>query len=280
MRIIYRVKPCCVVGLGGFVTGPGGMAAWLMRVPLVIHEQNAIPGLTNSWLARFARKVLSGFPGAFSHQNTDRFSVTGNPVRDTIIKLAQHSSQTVKYGEALKILVVGGSLGATAINELMPHAVSLIPENARPHIWHQTGNQHLHLTQSTYEKWHVNANVVAFIDDMATAYSWADLVVCRSGALTVSELSAAGVASVLIPYPYAVDDHQTANAMFLVRANAAVLMQQREISADGLARLLMHFDKHREQLDQMARAAKAEGKSYATQEVITHCLEVVNEHAA
>jgi UDP-N-acetylglucosamine--N-acetylmuramyl-(pentapeptide) pyrophosphoryl-undecaprenol N-acetylglucosamine transferase len=278
--IIHKIKPLCVLGMGGFVTGPGGVAAWLTKTPLIIHEQNAIPGLTNTLLAKIADKILEAFPHAFMLKQEQSAIVTGNPIRRDIIELpAPHQDQN-SINCALKVLVVGGSLGATAINDLLPRTLALMPVAARPTIKHQTGAQHLENTQSLYKKLNVDAEVLSFIDDMASAYAWADLVICRSGASTVSELSMAGVASILIPYPHAVDDHQTANALFLVRNNAAVLMQQRDISADELVRLLTTFNHDRSRLNAMALAARAQATPYATELVVEQCLEASYERAA
>lgn len=281
LMVINKVKPLCVLGMGGFVTGPGGIAAWLTKTPLVIHEQNAIPGLTNTLLAKIADKILEAFPNAFMFKQEKSAIVTGNPIRRDIIKLLALEQREQKTTDSvLKVLVVGGSLGASAINDLLPRTLALMPATARPIVKHQTGAQHLENTQALYKKLNVEAEVFCFIDDMASAYAWADIVICRSGALTVSELSMAGVASILIPYPHAVDDHQTANALFLVRNNAAVLMQQRDISADELVRLLTTFNHDRSRLNAMARAARAQARPYATELVVAQCLEASYERAA
>lgn len=281
MFVMRKTKPLCVLGMGGFVTGPGGVAAWLMKIPLIIHEQNAIPGLTNTLLAHLADSVLEAFPHAFAPHKDRPVVVTGNPVRREIVNLVlQHDEQPLNTEAALKVLVVGGSLGAAAINELLPRTLALMPITERPIVKHQTGNQHFETTKARYQTLNVQADVLPFIEDMATAYAWADLVICRSGALTVSELSMVGVASILIPYPHAVDDHQTANALALVRANAAVLMQQRDISADELVRLLTTFNHDRSRLKLMAAAARAQAQPNATEMVVAKCMEAAYATAA
>jgi len=264
VRVIRRFKPHCVLGMGGFVAGPGGLATKLLGVPLVLHEQNAIPGLTNRLLRPYANRTLQAFPGSFS----DGQAITvGNPLRANI---TQHKSDH----DGLRVLVVGGSLGALALNELVPVAMASIRADERPQIWHQTGPKHHQVTQTEYDKAEVVAKVDAYIDDMGLAYAWADLVICRAGALTVSELAGAGVASILVPYPHAVDDHQTANAAVLVNAGAAILLPQTQLSPITLSEKIMTFQSHPITLDNMAEAALTCAAPKAAYTVAQHCMEI------
>lgn len=234
-RIIRAYDPQLVVGLGGFASGPGGLAAWLARRPLVIHEQNAVAGLTNRALARLARRVYAAFPQAFP----GRGEVIGNPVRPEIAALGERPRPAeAMHGRPLRLLVVGGSLGARALNETLPGALAVLPEDRRPEVRHQAGRDKDAATREAYVAQAVVADVTAFIDDMAGAYDWADLVVCRAGALTVAELAAAAKPALFVPFPHAVDDHQTANARALVERGAARLMPEQEMSAASLAEVL------------------------------------------
>lgn len=272
LAVLRRVKPDAVLGMGGFASGPGGLAAWLTGCPLVIHEQNAIAGLTNSVLTRFAKRVLQAFPGAFKGQ--DKGEVVGNPVRGPILQLAAPERRFAARSGALRLLVVGGSLGAKAINEVLPAALAQLPAEQRPEVWHQTGKRNIDETRALYQQAGVEARVVPFIERMDEAYGWADLVLCRSGALTVSELAIAGVASVLVPFPHAVDDHQSANAQFLARRGAADAVAQRELTQERVLALLSRYGQ-REQLLQMAQAARAEGRPDAGERVAAVCMEVM-----
>lgn len=263
-REIRRIQPDVVVGFGGFVTFPGGMMAALSGRPLVLHEQNSIPGLANKVLARFAKRVLTGFPEVF--QNGEW---CGNPVRPTIAAVPPPEQRFAGRSGRLRLLVVGGSLGAQALNEAVPQALALLPEEERPEVVHQSGEKHLDALQENYKRAGVAVHAVAFIEDMAGAYEWADLVVCRAGALTVAELAAAGAASILVPFPHAVDDHQTANARFLANAGAAILLQQAELSAERLS--LLH-NLSRGQLQQMAERARALAKPEAAADVAKVCM--------
>src|SRR5881396_3334226 len=224
-RAIFAHRPDVVLGMGGYISFPGGMMAALLGRALVVHEQNAIPGFANKVLAGVADRVLCAFPGALK-----RATLTGNPVRPEIAEIAAPDSRYAERSGPLRILVLGGSLGAKALNEVVPQAVALLT-GERPVLTHQSGAQHVDSLRRAYSAAGVPAKTSAFIEDMAAAYAEADLVVCRAGATTVAEIAAAGVASVLIPYPYAVDDHQTANARFLADAGAAVLVPQSELSA-------------------------------------------------
>jgi UDP-N-acetylglucosamine--N-acetylmuramyl-(pentapeptide) pyrophosphoryl-undecaprenol N-acetylglucosamine transferase len=252
-RVLRRVKPDAVLSMGGFVAGPGGVMAWLTRVPLVVHEQNAVPGLTNRVLAALADRVLSGFPGAFGSLAAARH--VGNPVRREIAELAPPETRLAERSGRLQLLVIGGSQGTKAFNDIVRQAVCVMPAAARPEVWHQCGRGMAESTQAAYGD--CAARVVEFIDDMASAFSWADLVLCRAGAMTVAEVAAAGVAAILVPYPHAVDDHQTANARLLVEADAATLLPQTELTAERLATVLSECTDNRELILKMARAARS-----------------------
>ena len=264
VRVIRRFKPHCVLGMGGFVAGPGGLAAKLLGVPLILHEQNAIPGLTNRLLRPFANRTLQAFAGSFSDGQA---TTVGNPLRSNI---TEHKSEH----DGLRVLIVGGSLGALALNELVPMGMASIVTDERPEIWHQTGPKHHQVTQAGYDKANVVAKVEAYIDDMGLAYAWADLVICRAGALTVSELAGAGVASILVPYPHAVDDHQTANATVLVSAGAAILLPQAQLSAATLSENIKALRSHPTTLDNMAAAALTCAAPKAAYTVAKHCMEI------
>jgi len=251
LRVLLKRKPCAVLGMGGFASGPGGLMAWLIRKPLLVHEQNAIPGLTNKILARVATVVLQAFPAVFKGAVT-----TGNPVRQSICEIGKPEERfAVRHGK-LRVLVVGGSLGAVKLNEILPQALAKIAQPQRPEVIHQTGMNNIEAAKTGYQQAGVEAKVEAFIDDMPAVYEWADLVVCRAGAMTVFELAAAGVASILVPYPHAVDDHQTHNAQYLVAAGAAIIKQQNELTPEWLVDVITDFSANREKLFHMAVAAR------------------------
>lgn len=269
-REIRRVRPDVVLGMGGYISFPGGMMAALAGCPLVIHEQNSIAGLANRVLAKVADRVVCGFPGALPKSEW-----AGNPVRPEIAQLPppaeRFAARDNDLGEPLRLLVLGGSLGAAAINEMVPKGLSLIPEEERPVVVHQAGGKHLARLEENYAAAGVRANCVAFIEDMAGAYEWADLVLCRSGALTVAELAACGLASILVPFPHAVDDHQTANAKFLSAAGGAFLLPQHEMTPESVS-LVRNYT--RSQLLQMAEKARSLAKPEAAEEVARVCEEV------
>ncbi len=269
VRVMRHRRPAAVLGMGGFVTGPGGFTAWLLRKPLLIHEQNAIPGMTNRILARFATTVMEAFPGAI-HGRSDVID-TGNPIRDDLTRLPPPEQRLQGRQGPLHLLVVGGSLGAAALNEVVPQALAALPEEQRPEVWHQAGKRNIDATLELYRQAGVQGRVAPFIDDMAEAYAWADLVLCRAGALTVSELAAVGVGAVLVPYPYAVDDHQTSNARYLSDAGAAVLVPQPQLTVERLRDLLAGLD--RAQLIAMAGAARALARPDAARRVAQLCME-------
>jgi UDP-N-acetylglucosamine--N-acetylmuramyl-(pentapeptide) pyrophosphoryl-undecaprenol N-acetylglucosamine transferase len=264
-RHIRSLKPDVVLGLGGYVAFPGGMMASLLNRPLALHEQNAIAGLTNRLLAQVSDKVMVAFPEALKGAEW-----TGNPIRNEIAAIPPPEKRFEGRQGPLRLLVVGGSLGAQALNEALPKAVSLLQE--RPRVVHQAGEKHLETLKKNYASARVEGELVAFIDDMARRYAEADLVICRAGAVTVAELSAGGMASILVPFPHAVDDHQTANARFLSDRGAAILIQQRDLSPEKLAGLIRSMDRIR--LLDMARKARALGKPDAARVVAQRCMEI------
>lgn len=274
LAVVRSLKPDCVIGMGGFVTGPGGMAAWLTKTPLLVHEQNAIAGLTNRILARFAKTVMEAFPGSFGPQRVTR--CTGNPVRQDLARIAEPAARFEGRSGPLRLLVVGGSLGAQAINQRVPEALAKLDANIRPVVRHQSGNKNLEAAREAYQAAGVEATIEPFIEDMAEAYEWADLVLCRSGALTVSELCIAGVGAILVPYPHAVDDHQTRNGQQMVAAKAAILIPQQKLSAELLADTLAELCSDRSRVTNMAQAARSLARPDATERVVNYCLEAAN----
>jgi len=273
LLILCRRRPAVVLGMGGFVGGPGGIAAWLMRIPLLIHEQNAIVGTTNRWIAPLAHTVMEAFPGTFSKP---RHAVcTGNPVRAEIAAIVPPDRRLDLTRPVMRILVLGGSQGARILNEVVPSALACEGSAFSTEVWHQSGPKHYAETKARYAENGVQARIEAYIDDVAAAYVWADVVVCRAGASTISELSIAGVASILVPYPYAVDDHQMANARHLVDAGAALLMPQPSFDEGHLAELLADLHASRKRLVAMARKARELARPDATQQVATLCMEVI-----
>ena len=268
--VIRRIEPRAVLGAGGYASGPGGIAAWLLRVPLVIHEQNAVAGMTNRWLARLARQVLEAFPGSFGPRSRAR--CIGNPVRADIAALAPPRTRFLERTGPARILVLGGSQGARRLNELVPAAVARLPAGRRPEIRHQTGERGLAAVREAYRRAGIEASTSAFIDDMAEAYGWADLAICRAGALTIAELQAAGLGAILVPFPAAVDDHQTRNAEALVRAGAARIAAERDLDADALAALIGALTTGRDGLLAMAEAARAGAVTDAATTLADLCL--------
>ena len=266
-RVFKRIQPDVVIGFGGFVTFPGGMMAWLTGRPLVLHEQNSIPGLANKVLARLAKRVLTGFPEVFKSGEW-----CGNPVRPPIAALVPPEQRFSGRVGPLRILVVGGSLGAQSLNEAVPLALALIPAEERPEVVHQSGEKQLDLLKENYQRAGVTAHTVAFIEDMAGAYEWADLVICRAGALTIAELAAAGAASILVPYPHAVDDHQTANAQFLVSDHAAWVRQQKDLTPEWLAQWL--GERTRQELAGVAARARTHALPKSAERIADICEEL------
>ncbi len=269
--ILQRLQPQVVLGMGGFASGPGGIMARLLGIPLVVHEQNAIAGLTNRILARIASQVLEAFPQTFPAAR--RAITVGNPVREPIAALPPPAQRCVGREGRLRLLVLGGSQGALALNQLLPQALALLNEGERPEVWHQAGGQLHTAAEAAYREAGINARLTPFIEDMAEAYGWADLVVCRAGALTIAELAAAGVAALLVPFPFAVDDHQTANARFLEQGGAARMVQQAELNSERLAAMLRDLLSDRARLRAMAEAARHLAQIEAADQVAQLCLQ-------
>jgi len=267
--VMLSVRPAVVLGMGGFASGPGGLMAFICRKPLLVHEQNAIPGMTNSLLAKMADTVMESFPDSF--QITKPVQLVGNPVRAGIINIAKPAERLKGRTGALHVLVVGGSLGAAALNKAVPEMLSLLENRNEISVWHQTGKNNYQQTLDIYKEFNVDAKVGAYIENMAEAYEWADVVICRAGAMTISELAIAGVASVLVPYPFAVDDHQTANARYLVNKNAAVLMPQSNLTAESLKQVVLSFS--RDKVLKMSEAAQQFSKPQAAEKVAEMCMQ-------
>lgn len=264
-RIMREIRPNVVLGMGGYIAFPGGIVAKLLGLPLVIHEQNAIAGLTNRLLAKLATRVLCGFPHALA-----KASCVGNPVRRDFYAIAAPEQRYGTRTGPLRLLVVGGSRGAVALNQLVPQALALLSDKERPQVIHQSGQAQLVELQESYLAVGVNAKVIAFIDDMASAYAEADLVICRAGAMTVAEITAVGVAALFIPFPFAVDDHQTHNAQALVKAGGALLHQQRDLTPEYLAKYLRELT--RKKLTKIAVLAKQHAKPKAAADIAHACV--------
>jgi UDP-N-acetylglucosamine--N-acetylmuramyl-(pentapeptide) pyrophosphoryl-undecaprenol N-acetylglucosamine transferase len=280
LSALRRVEPDVVLGMGGYITFPAGLMTALSGRPLVLHEQNSIAGLANKVLAKVARRVLVAFPNALPHAEW-----TGNPIREELARTLAPKARYAQRSGPLNVLVVGGSLGASALNEVVPRALALLKPQERPHIVHQAGAKHIEALKANYAEaglldaggekndgGQANVRLVAFIDDMTSAYANADLVICRSGAMTVAEIAAVGVAAFFVPFPYAVDDHQTTNAAFLADHGAALLVQQRDLTADGLAAWLR--SQTRESLAEMAERSRSLAKPDATEQVAQICASV------
>ena len=270
LGVLRRRRPRSVLSLGGFAAGPGGVAAWLLRRPLLVHEQNRVPGFTNRALASIARRVLTGFPEVFP-RSLDAEAV-GNPVRPEIAAVAAPGERFAARNGLRRVLVLGGSQGARALNEAVPQALAALRIEQPIEVRHQCGTRHLEQAQQAYVGTTLAARVEPFIDDMAEAYAWADLVICRAGALTLAELAAVGVAAVLVPYPHAVDDHQTRNGEFLVANGAARLVKENDGLAANLVRELGELLPSRSRLLQMANAARAQARIDAAERVADVCL--------
>jgi UDP-N-acetylglucosamine--N-acetylmuramyl-(pentapeptide) pyrophosphoryl-undecaprenol N-acetylglucosamine transferase len=271
-RVLREANPGSVLSMGGYVAGPGGVAAWLQRRPLLVHEQNRIAGFTNRVLARLARKVMAGFADAFPAKLHAEW--TGNPVRADIAALPAPGMRFADRTGAPRLLVLGGSLGARTLNLGLPNALSRIPAERRPEVRHQCGAKHVEDTRAAYARVDVEASVEPFIADMAAAYAWADFVICRAGALTLAELAAAGLGSILMPFPYAVDDHQTSNAEGFVAIGAAELVQDRDFDASRFAGMLERLLRDADKRLAMANAARTLAKPDAAAVIAQRCLEV------
>jgi len=275
--LVLRLRPRCVVGMGGYAAGPAGIAAWLLRRPLLIHEQNAVAGTTNRMLAPLARRIVAGFPGAFGPRRN--CTVTGNPLRRELLEAGAGATYDFDGARPLRLLVLGGSLGAAPINEVLPGMVRRL-ERTSPGavaVLHQTGEAHLETTRARYGSLiGRDVRIEPFIDDMVSAYLWADLVLCRAGALTVAELAAMGRPSILVPLPQAIDDHQTANARSLGAVGAALVLLQNQLDAYKLASLLREFIAEPERLARMSAAARSAATPEATRRVAGYCEELIN----
>ena len=272
LAVVRETEPDLVIGMGGYASAPGGIAAWMLGKPLVIHEQNAVPGLTNRLLARIASRVLEAFPGSFPPARRARH--TGNPLRAAFTRERPPEERLADRRGALRLLVLGGSQGARVLNEMVPAALAAMADRRVVEVRHQAGERNLADARARYATLGLEEAATGFIEDMATAYGWADLVVCRAGALTVSELAAVGVASLLVPYPYAADDHQTANGRFLADAGAALLIRQDELDATRLGRLFAELHAARDRLVRMAVAARRLAVPDATERVLACCREL------
>ena len=272
IAVLARVRPHVVLGMGGYGAGPGGLMARLLGIPLVIHEQNSVPGLTNRILARFANRVLEAFPASFAaHRQAIH---TGNPVRDTLVHGPSPEVRLAHRSGRLRVLVIGGSQGARALNELVPRALAIESLGRKVTVRHQCGPDHVEATRDGYAAHRVQAEITGYIEDMGAAYSWTDVALCRAGAMTIAELAAVGVASILVPFPYATDDHQSRNARFLADRGAAILMPEDGLGADLLATTLTALHDDRGRVESMSRAAYEVAVRDAAHRVAAQCLEV------
>lgn len=270
-RILRRRRPDAVLAMGGFASGPGALMAAILRTPLLIHEQNAVAGFTNRWLALVADRVLCGFPQAFGSLPGSQH--VGNPVRAEFFALPVPDVRYEHFDRRLRLLIVGGSQGAAVFNKVLPEAVKFVPETLRPEVWHQSGRTQAAQTESAYRSVPLEARVTAFIENMAEAYAWADVIICRAGAMTVAEICAAGVAAILVPFPHAAADHQTANAQFLGERNAAIVLPQTQFTPHRVAELLQGFAQSPDLMRRMATLAHACTTPDAAERVAHLCLE-------
>jgi UDP-N-acetylglucosamine--N-acetylmuramyl-(pentapeptide) pyrophosphoryl-undecaprenol N-acetylglucosamine transferase len=276
LQVLRRVRPRSVLGAGGYVSGPGGIAAWLLRLPLLIHEQNAAPGMTNRWLARLATQVLEAFPGSFPAAL--RAQTIGNPVRADIAALPAPELRFAGREPRARLLVFGGSQGAQRLNAVLPQALARLAPEARPQVRHQAGQRGVEAARAAYAQAQVEADVSAFIDDMAQAYAWADFAVCRSGAMTVAELQAAGLGAVFVPFALATDDHQTQNAAVMVKSGAAQIVQERDLTPERLGEVIGALAADRSRALRMAQASRAARVVDAAERLADLCL-AVGAHA-
>ena len=275
LSVVLRRRPAAMLGMGGFATGPGGLVAWLLRRPLLIHEANALAGLTNRVLARLADRVMTGFPGTFS--STRKVEWVGNPVRGDIVALAPPRDRLLhRTSGELRLLVIGGSQGALALNQRVPEGIAMLPDAERPQVWHQVGRGNAETVARIYQRRQIDCQVSEFIDDMAAAYAWADIVVCRAGAMTVAEICVAGVVALFVPYPHAAGDHQTANADFLASRDAAYRIAESELSPERLAEFIRCRGRDREGLRKMAERARSLAKRDATERAAEICMEYLH----
>jgi UDP-N-acetylglucosamine--N-acetylmuramyl-(pentapeptide) pyrophosphoryl-undecaprenol N-acetylglucosamine transferase len=270
-RLLGENRPACAISFGGYAAGPGGLAARLRGIPLMVHEQNRIPGMTNRVLARLSARVLQAFPGTWE-EKLDPVTC-GNPVRKEVVELDPPEQRLAERSGPVRLLLTGGSQGALALNRLLPEALGQMPAEMKFEVRHQAGRRWAEQTAEAYRKLDIAANVSEFIEDMADAYGWADLVVCRSGALTVSEVAAAGIAAVFVPYPHAVDDHQTRNAEYLFENGAALILPEGGITAEVLADTLTALMSDRTRLRDMAVRARAASMPDSAGRVAVMCME-------
>jgi len=270
LRVMRRVRPRSVLGLGGYVSGPGGVAAWVLRLPLLIHEQNAAPGMTNRWLARIATQVLQAFPGSFPASL--HAQIIGNPVRAEIAALPPPEERFAGREARSRLLVFGGSQGAQRLNAVLPQALALLAPERRPQVRHQAGQRGVEAARTAYAQGGVDAEVSAFIEDMAQAYAWADFAVCRSGAMTVAELQAAGLGAVFVPFAQATDDHQTENAQVMVKRGAAHIIQERDLTPQRLGEVIGALAGDRAAALVMAQAARGARVIDAAERLADLCL--------
>ncbi len=271
VSVLLRRRPAALLGMGGFVAGPGGLVAWLLRRPLLIHEANALAGFTNRVLARLAARVMTGFPGTF--EQIPRAEWVGNPVRPEIAALPAPAQRLCERAGRLHVLVVGGSQGARAFNQRLPQALAEIDSQCLPELWHQAGRGNAAEVEQAYRAAGIDARVTEFIDDMAAAYAWADLVICRAGAMTVAEVAAAGVAALFVPFPHAVGDHQTVNARYLVERDAGLLIAQDALSSERICAIVTSLTRDRSRLLAMARHARELARPDAARRVADICME-------
>ncbi|MEI6896062.1 MAG: undecaprenyldiphospho-muramoylpentapeptide beta-N-acetylglucosaminyltransferase [Psychromonas sp.] len=268
-RVLKNRKVDLVLGMGGFASGPGGIAAWTLGIPVLLHEQNAAAGITNRILALFSKKILMGFAGAFDHKKA---ILVGNPVRESVIALPEKIISEAHL--PLKVLVVGGSLGAKVLNDLLPEVIAQFSAEALM-VMHQTGKGHYQQVKTLYQNKNLNVDVQEFITDMDAAYAWADIIICRAGALTVSEVAVVGLPAIFIPLPHAVDDHQTKNAQDLVSRGGAVLIPQKQLNNKKLSDYLQAFSQNRQQLIEMSKQSKKVAITDASKRVADICLQVI-----
>ncbi len=271
--VILRRRPLGVIGMGGFVSGPGGALAVLLRLPLVIHEQNAIAGMTNRWLSRWSRRVLTGFPETLGFSN--KYTWVGNPVRQEIADITEPQVRLAEAGDVLKVLVIGGSQGAEVFNQELPELLGR-KSYLQIEVWHQCGQGRIAGIGDRYVKAGISSQVNEFIDDMAQAYAWCDVVICRAGAMTVAEVCAAGCVALFVPYPYAVNDHQVANAQYLVLRGAALMVHQAEFSEGGWLKQLARLNDNRQRLLRIAVAARKLAKPDAAAQAAFICRQVMH----
>lgn len=267
LGIIHRFKPDVVLAMGGFVCGPSGIAAWTLRKKLILHEQNTVAGLTNKMLAPFATKILTGFP-VLKGFPASKCQYVGNPIRSSIENVAAPEARFQNRTGPIRLLIFGGSQGATSFNQEIPKAIAQLPEVLRPEIWHQSGGQYYDQAVQAYQQAQVEAKITPFIHDMVEAYTWADLVICRSGASSVAELSAIGLAAILIPYPYHKDEQQKYNAEFLVEHHAAILLMHQDLLEGQLVSVLSDLLSSREKLLSMAKAGRTLRKAQVAEAIV------------